>query len=424
MRVVSFPFILFAISASAISTSTARADYQLHDGDKVAFLGDSITAARGYTKIVEHYTLMRFPTRRVEFVNSGQGGDTSNGSLRRLERDVFSKKPTVVIVAFGINDIGWGTKADDEHRKLYLDGIRSIIEQCKARKIRPIICSAAITAEKSSQAENGYLQKMGDEGLALAKSLGAGTIDLQRGMREIQRRGEDTNSNEKDPAKQTHLHAPDGIHPNELGQAAMAYCILKGLDAPAEVSSATLDAAKLTELKSTGCRITEAKSLPDGIAFTRLDEGLPLNLGPLSSWNLRWIPLADGINGYRISIKNLPEGEYTIRSGGRDLGKTTAAKLSEGLNIASTTADGWQPGGPWDAQSNVVKSLVDARDQLWMAGKQQADLLPGRPGDQLLLDAIQKSDQELVALQRASARPYPYPFEIRRVAADNPQPSK
>jgi hypothetical protein len=81
--------LLFALLLG-VTTWIARADFALHDGDTLAFLGDSITAARGYTKVVEHYTLMRFPDRKVRFVNAGQGGDTAFGSLERLERDVFS----------------------------------------------------------------------------------------------------------------------------------------------------------------------------------------------------------------------------------------------------------------------------------------------------------------------------------------------
>ena len=68
---------------------------------------------------------------------------------------------------------------------------------------------------------------MTDEGMALAKSLGAEAIDLQRGMREIQRRIVAANARESDPAKKTTLHAGDGIHLNDLGQLAMAYVLLK-----------------------------------------------------------------------------------------------------------------------------------------------------------------------------------------------------
>src|SRR5437868_12460382 len=94
-----------------------RADFAIRDGDTVVFLGDSITAARTYGKIIENYTLLRFPERKVRFYNAGQGGDTAAGGLARLEKDVFARGATVLIVAYGVNDIGWGTKADDEHKQ-------------------------------------------------------------------------------------------------------------------------------------------------------------------------------------------------------------------------------------------------------------------------------------------------------------------
>lgn len=278
--------------------SFARADYTLKDGDTVAFLGDSITGARGYTKIVEHYTLMRFPERKIRFVNAGQGGDTAHGCLARLDRDVFDKGATVVTVAFGINDIGWGTKADDEHRKLYLDGIRTIIDRCREKKARPVICSPAITAEAPETAEKGYLQTMTDEGLALAKSLGADTIDLQRGMREIQRRVIESNRQSK-PEDAVRLHVKDGIHLEELGQIAMAYAMIKGLGAPEEISSVNVDAAASAG-SGNGCKMTDLSVTADGVKFTRLDNGLPLNLGSLWQLQHRWIPFPDGLNGYRL----------------------------------------------------------------------------------------------------------------------------
>ncbi|MEO8352489.1 MAG: hypothetical protein ABI680_12205 [Chthoniobacteraceae bacterium] len=90
-------------TAFIVSISPARslAEFVLRDGDTLAFLRDSITAARGYTKIVEHYTLLRFPDRKVRFVNAGQGGDTAFGCLDRLDRDVFDQGANVVTVAFG-----------------------------------------------------------------------------------------------------------------------------------------------------------------------------------------------------------------------------------------------------------------------------------------------------------------------------------
>lgn len=41
----------------------------------------------------------------VNMINSGIGGDTAVGALERLERDVFSHSPDLVIVYLGLNDV-------------------------------------------------------------------------------------------------------------------------------------------------------------------------------------------------------------------------------------------------------------------------------------------------------------------------------
>ena len=282
--------------------------------------------------------------------------------------------------------------------------------------MRVFICSPAITAEEPDKAENGFLQKMTDEGLALAMSLGAGAIDIQRGMREVQRRIVDANAREKDEKKQTRLHVEDGVHLNDLGQLAMAYAMLKGLGAPEEVSSATIDAGAGALVCAEGCAISEIAKRDNGIEFTRLDHGLPLNLGALSGLQYRWITIPDGINRYMLTVQNLAAGDYEIRAGDRSLGKTNAAHLARGLNISSMTADPWEPGGPWDAQSCMVKDLVEARDKLWMSDFFRARFASGHPQNADLEKRRRELDDELVAHQHAVAKPFGYRFEIRKVA--------
>lgn len=405
---------LFLPLLIAGAVTCARAEFALRDGDTVAFLGDSITAARGYTKIVEHYTLMRFPDRQIHYWNAGWGGDTTEGARKRLERDVFSHGATVVTVALGVNDIGWGMKADEEHKQRYLAGLRDIIEECQRRNVRVFVCSPAITAEAPDKAETSFLQQMADEGLALAKSLGAGTIDVQRGMREIQRRVVAANENVKDEKKRTTLHVADGIHLSDLGQLAMAFVLLQGLGAPADVSSVEIDAAAKSLVTAEGCEVTALEPLENGLAFTRLDRGLPLNLGTFSALNYRFVPLPDGLNRYLLIVKNLEPGTYEIRAENRSLGKTDARALARGVNISSMTANGWEPGGPWDAQSVAVKELVETRDRLWLGGSLRARYVGQHPQADALEKNVQELDAGLFALQHAMARPYPYRFEIRR----------
>src|SRR2546422_11304749 len=58
-------------------TSSPGAEFFIHDGDRVVFLGDSITEQRLYTTYIEAYALTRHPKWKLTFRNVGWGGDTS-----------------------------------------------------------------------------------------------------------------------------------------------------------------------------------------------------------------------------------------------------------------------------------------------------------------------------------------------------------
>lgn len=408
MRPATATLVLLTLTLPA-----SAADFALRDGDTVVFLGDSITAARTCGKIVENYTLLRFPDRTVRFHNAGRGGDTAAGGLARLETDVFPRDPTVLLVTYGVNDIGWGLKADDDHRRKYLDGVRGIVEACRKRKVRVWVCSAAVTAADPEKSEDSFLQKMCDEGMSLAKEMGEHAIDVQRGMRAVQKRIAAANANVKDEKQKTTLHAADGVHLNDLGQLAMAFAILKGLDAPADVSSVRLDAKTTTVAEAVGCKVSDVKGEGGRLEFTRLDEGLPFNYGLFYALNFRFVPVPNELNRYLLRVENLPDGRYDVTADGRGVATFTAKQLAAGVNIASTTADAWQPGGPWNAQANVLQSLTDARHNLAVANVLARAYVPGPTPAEMARDTV-KTDEEIVALQRAAAKPRPYRFVIRR----------
>jgi len=405
-------------------TGAARADYALRDGDTVVFLGDSITAARTYGKIIENYTLLRFPDRKVRFINSGWGGDTAAGGLKRLDRDVFDLGATVLIVAYGVNDIGWGLKADEEHKRAYLDAIGDIVQRCKERRVRVFVCSAAVTAEDPDTAENGFLQRMCDEGMAIARDQCEGAIDVQRSMRRIQRgvraAAERTESEKEKPT----LHAPDGVHLSDLGQLAMAFAILKGLDAPADVSSATIDidAGETRLVQATGCRVTNLTGDAKGLEFDRLDDGLPVNFGVFGALQFRFVPVPEELNRYLIAVRGLPEGRYEVLADGRPLGDFPADRLAAGVNISSATADVWEPGGPWDAQAALLIRLTDARAEVATADRMTDHYLPGHPERRTLRRQSAEADARLVDLQRELVRPRPFHFVVRPAPETRPQP--
>lgn len=67
----------------------------------------------------------------VNVINSGIGGITAEGSIVRLERDVFSHNPDLVIVCFGLNDVNGTLEA-------YISSLEKIFSECKKRGIETV----------------------------------------------------------------------------------------------------------------------------------------------------------------------------------------------------------------------------------------------------------------------------------------------
>lgn len=409
----SFGWLVVAIGLVLCPSLNAKDEFALRDGDTVAFLGDSITAARTYGKLVENYTLLRFPDRKVRFFNVGRGGDTAAGGLERLHRDVFDRGATVLTVAYGVNDIGWGVKADAEHRQKYLDSIREIVLNCQKRGVRVFICSAAATAADPDKSETDFLKLMCDDGLKIARENGGGAIDVQGEMRSIQRKMKQANEGVTDLAKKQTLHAADGIHLNELGQVAFAYAVLKGLGAPPEVSAVTIDAKSLRVGDSQGCQISDVTNRSESLAFTRLDGGLPLNGETFFALNFRFVPIPNELNRYMLTVTSLPSGKFDVHVDDRLVGSYSADQLAGGVNLASATPDPWLPGGPWSAQANILQSLTESRDKLDMARLLSNAHLPGKPLPNELAGEVATANAQIESMQRIVARPRPYRFTIR-----------
>jgi hypothetical protein len=280
--------------------------------------------------------------------------------------------------------------------------------------VRVFVCSAAVTAADPDKSEGDFLQKMCDEGMKISTSLGEGAIDVQRTMRQVQRRIKETNAKESDEKKRETLHASDGIHLNNLGQTAMGYAILKGLGAPRDVSSVVIDAAT-GRAEAAGCTVSDVSAASGNtVSFTRLDRGLPLNFGLFGGLKFRFIPIPEEMNRYTLAVKNLPAGRYEVSASGRKLGTFDADRLAAGFNLASATADPWQPGGPWEAQAWLVNPLTDARNKAVEPEKFSADYLAQHPNLEAIAKQTAGVNAAIEALQRETAKPVPYSFVIRR----------
>ncbi|AMV40680.1 hypothetical protein [Planctomyces sp. SH-PL62] len=197
----------------------------------------------------------------------------------------------------------------------------------------------------------------------------------------------------------------------------MAFAILKGLDAPADVSSATLDADGPRAVEAVGCSVSGLAGDASRLEFDRLDAGLPLNLGLFGALQYRFIPVPDELNRYMLTIRNLPDGDYAVHADGRALGTWPARRLAEGVNLASATADGWEPGGPWEAAAWALAELTEARTKLFQSKLGLAHHLPGSPVLPAFDEQAAEINARLEALQHAIVAPRPFHFVVERKEA-------
>jgi lysophospholipase L1-like esterase len=198
-------------------------------GEKLAFLGDSITEGGGsygyYCRLVMH-GLKRHGVDPAPAVFAGISGNTSADMLARLEKDVLAHKPDWVILAAGVNDIwhgdptvkigvfqpkpGMGVGLED-----YRKNVTTIADKCAASgaklvltTITPITEDPKFKLNLKAQTYNAFLYQ-------LAKERNLRIAPLHEDMfSEI--------------AKGTRLTS-DGVHPIEVGHRLMARGILHTL---------------------------------------------------------------------------------------------------------------------------------------------------------------------------------------------------
>lgn len=68
-----------------------------------------------------------YPEVPVNIVNAGISGDCAEGGLKRLERDVLSYNPDLIVVCYGLNEVGKSKDGLD----LYINSLWGIFTKIK-----------------------------------------------------------------------------------------------------------------------------------------------------------------------------------------------------------------------------------------------------------------------------------------------------
>jgi lysophospholipase L1-like esterase len=120
---------------------------------KVIFFGDSITQAgirgNGYINLLKK----SIDSTQFELIGAGIGGNKVYDLYLRMEEDVLNKKPDLVFIYIGINDV-WhklGAKTGTDYDK-YLKFYQALINKIQANGSKVVLCTPTVIGEKKNNA--------------------------------------------------------------------------------------------------------------------------------------------------------------------------------------------------------------------------------------------------------------------------------
>lgn len=197
-----------------------QAEVAVKDGEKIAFMGDSITQAGarpgGYVTLV--IGGLEANGIKATAIPAGISGHKSNQMLARLEKDVLSKKPDWMTLSCGVNDVWHGAKGVPLDQ--YKENITKIVDQCQEAGIKVMILTSTMIGEDAANPNNQKLAPYNAFLVELAGEKKCLLADLNAAMQaELAAAG---------PDRKDKMLTSDGVHMNPAGNMMMAAGVLKG----------------------------------------------------------------------------------------------------------------------------------------------------------------------------------------------------
>ena len=207
--------VLWSLMVSLCASAEDAAKPLLTFGEKpvtIVCLGDSVTGVyyhtggkRAYPEMLEIAIKLAIPQANVMVINAGISGHTTQNGLERLDRDVLAKKPDLVTVNFGLNDM---TRIpEDQFRK----NLETIVARCREAKADVVLCTPNAVLNSGGRPTE-KLERYCDVIRATARDLKLAVCDQYRAGDALRKKN----------AWNWRLTLSDEIHPNMDGHKLMA----------------------------------------------------------------------------------------------------------------------------------------------------------------------------------------------------------
>ena len=194
---------------------------------KVVFFGDSITEAavkpHGFI-MIDDSLLNPNGASNYELIGAGVSGNKVYDLYLRMEDDVISKSPDIVVIYVGVNDVwhkkmGTGTDAD-KFERFYL----ALIKKFKSANIKVIVCTPAAIGERfdNTNEQDGDMNHYSNIIRKIAADQHLTLVDLRSAFGEYEKLN---NKNNVDRG----LLTSDGVHLNDAGNMFVAKLMAEGI---------------------------------------------------------------------------------------------------------------------------------------------------------------------------------------------------
>ena len=310
-----------AISDSEGTPKKAQSPFELQNGDRVVFLGNSLLEFYQQYGYIEFALTSRWPNRAITFRNLGWTGDTVFGDARSyftsspnayelLIQQITQAKPTVVFLAYGANEAYEG-EAGLSH---FVSGLNTLIDKIDSLGAKTILLSPIPQLPSSSPVTNLEDRNHNLELYTTALSETATErdllfIDLFKPIQELS----------DQPALTT-----DGVHLSETGYYHLAAIIEDGLGLPPRQWIVSADIPQGSVNAQGSPTISDSDLNKKSIKITVNDSLLPLPLPKHEE-------MED--DSRRLTVKGLDKGFYTLQVDDYNVVSATARKWSEGVAI-------------------------------------------------------------------------------------------
>lgn len=333
-------------------TMQAQSVFPFQKGDRVTFVGNSITDGGHYHSYIWLYYMTHFPKMRLWMANCGVGGDTAKEILARFDDDVLTKKPTVLTFTFGMNDTGYyeyngADSADFARRKL--EEAKQNFALCEEKLkgmngVRMVMIGTSPYDQTSTFNNDVYAHKNDNMQRVIAvqkeaaKRNGWEFLDFNAPMVALNKKMQETDPNFT-------LIGSDRIHPDNDGHMVMAYLFLEAQGMKGKkVADMQLDATKGRATKAENCRISKIKKTDESMQFDCLAESLPFPLDTIAhGWGFnngaakvtRAIPtFIDDLSDEHLTVSGL-SGNYELSIDGTLIDTLSDTVLSQGINLSN-----------------------------------------------------------------------------------------